>query len=183
MKRSGEGAEQSAPVEHPEGGVPADTAEGAVFANRGRTSERFRRQHEDLAILAKELVKRLDTRVLGVDPSSARQTLAAFSGRLRVHAAMEQGALYPSLFAAADETVAKKAHELFSEVGTLYDEFFGFMGRWPDNAAVRADPEAFSRETMAILFRLGQRMRRENEELFPLVDALDPHASGTRQRP
>lgn len=135
------------------------------------TTHRFQLQHDGLIGLAKDLLKRLDTRALAVDPGPARQALAAFTGRLRVHAAMEQEALYPRLFVSADPEVVAKARSLFLEVGTLYDEFFVFTARWPDALSVKQDPETFCRDTMMMLHRLGERMKRENLELFPLVDA------------
>ena len=136
------------------------------------------RQHEELAALAKQLVQSLDTRVLAVDATPARRTLAIFSGRLRVHAAMEQEALYPRLLSSSDPEVAAKAQQLFDEIGDIYEVFFKHLSLWPDAASIKVDPEAFCRDTMALLYRLKQRMKRENEELYPLVERVDASASG-----
>ncbi|NUP07598.1 MAG: hemerythrin domain-containing protein [Polyangiaceae bacterium] len=143
----------------------------------GDTS-RFVRQHEELTALGKELLAALDTRVLATDPTVARRALAVFSGRLRVHAAMEQEALYPRLLASADPAIAAKARALLDEVGPLYRTFFEHLAKWPDASAIQRDPEGFCRETMAILQQLRMRMKRENEELYPLVDGA---ASAGRQ--
>jgi hypothetical protein len=138
---------------------------------RQASTLRFVRQHEELVALAKELLRTLDTRSLEIDPTPSRRALAVFAGRLRVHAAMEQEALYPRLIASTDAAVAGKARELLDEVGLLYESFFRHLDRWADTGAIRAEPEAFCRDTMELLHRLRVRMKRENDELYPLVDA------------
>jgi hypothetical protein len=156
------------------------TEEGNRAAARARQTERFARQHEEIVALSKTLLRELDTRRLAVDPNAARRALATFAGRLRVHAAMEEEALYPRLLASSDDRVVAKARELLDELGPIYQGFFAFLARWREAATIQADPESFCRETMQELHRLKVRLERENAELYPLVDALDPTASGER---
>ncbi len=156
------------------------TEEGSPGAARARPTERFARQHGEIVALSKTLVRELDTRRLAADPSGARRALATFAGRLRVHAAMEEEALYPRLLASSDEQVVAKARELLDELGPIYQTFFAFLAKWREAAAIQADPEGFCRETMQHLYRLKLRLERENTELYPLVEALDPGSSGER---
>lgn len=138
---------------------------------------RFRRQHDELLTIAKELTQLLDTRTLAADATPARKVLATFTGKLRIHAAMEDEALYPRLLACADVAIASKAATLRAEVGPLYQQFFAFLSRWSTAELIQGDPEAFGRETMQELYRLGKRMKRENMELYPLVDAAEVDGS------
>jgi hypothetical protein len=147
---------------------------------RGAATLRFQRQHDELLALAKTLLESLDTRALETDPTVARRALAVFAGRLRVHAAMEQEALYPRLLASTNQVVADKARELLEEIGPLYDQFFKHLDVWSHATAIKSDPEAFCRETMALLYRLRVRMKRENEELYPLADAAAGADAGER---
>ena len=145
-------------------------------STKPRATERFSRQHEELVNLSKELVRALDTRTIAIDPMPVRRALAVFTGQLRVHAAMEQDALYPRLLASHDPKVAEKAQDLLREVGAIYDEFFAFLTRWTDGRTVAANAEDFCRETMQQLYRLRLRMKREAEELYPLVEAHESTA-------
>jgi hypothetical protein len=97
--------------------------------------------------------------------------VAKFAGKLTVHASMENEALYPRLFDHPDPAVRTRAKELFDEVGDLYTTFNDYAARWPTVAAIQANGPAFVKETREILFRLAIRMTRENDELYPLVDA------------
>jgi iron-sulfur cluster repair protein YtfE (RIC family) len=138
-----------------------------------RPTERFRRQHKELVKLAGELMQVLDVETLTERPDEACRRLARFTGKLKVHAAMENSALYPRLLESAHAPVRDEARKLFLEVGELYDHFAKYSERWCSAATVQDDPEGFSTETMSLLQRLGQRMMRENEQLYPLVDAWD----------
>src|SRR5688572_14866977 len=116
--------------------------------------------------MAKSLLRLLDPRVLAVDAQPTRMALAAFAGRLKIHAAMENQALYPRLLASDDPVVAGKARELYESSGKLYEELLAFMKRWSTGRAIEGAPEEFSREMMRILQTLGARMRREDTELY-----------------
>jgi hypothetical protein len=161
---SPENAPASAPLSAPQSGAPKST-------------DRFVRQHEELMNLGKALGKELDTRTISEDPTRVRKALAAFSGKLRVHAAMEQQALYPRLLSSDDPEVVGKARTLENEIGPLYQSFFNYLQAWSGAGAIQTDIEEFCRETMKQLFQLSTRMRRENHELYPLVDALDRRAA------
>jgi hemerythrin-like domain-containing protein len=139
---------------------------------------RFRRQHEELQALAKELLQCLDTRTLAENPAPARRVFAAFIGKLRVHAAMEEEALYPRLLQSRDPDIAGKARELHAELGDLYAAAFALARSWENLEAIRRAPEDLCRDTISMLHRLGRRMKRENAELYPLVDAAVEDASG-----
>lgn len=135
-------------------------------------TERFRRQHEDLATLAQELVVELKVppAELVAKAAAVRRLVARFAGRLSVHATMENEALYPRLLAHPDPTIRDKARELLDEVGSIYDEFGAFSQRWPRASSVEDDPVGFAKDTMRVVKLLGRRMFREHAELYPLVD-------------
>ena len=121
--------------------------------------------------LAVSLTQALVPSKVAADPSEARSLLARFRGRLSVHAAMENDALYPSLAGHADPAVRERAKRLFDEVGPVYAAVNDHATRWATAEAIQADPAQFVRETLEMLKALGRRMTRENEQLYPLVDA------------
>jgi hypothetical protein len=133
--------------------------------------DRFRRQHEELKNLGIEIASKLSRKTIADEAADVRRLVAKFAGKLTVHASMENEALYPRLFDHSDPAVRTRAKELFDEVGDLYATFNDYAARWPTVAAIQANGPAFVKETREILFRLAIRMTRENDELYPLVDA------------
>jgi hypothetical protein len=86
---------------------------------------------------------------------------------------MENEALYPRLLGHGDAGVRARAAELYGEVGTLYSTFHAHTARWPSVASIEASPAEFVDQTRALLMRLAVRMVRENDELYPMVDAAE----------
>ncbi|MBI2393346.1 MAG: protein kinase [Deltaproteobacteria bacterium] len=132
-------------------------------------TDNFRRQHEELARLGAEIIAALETDV-AAHAAHVRRLVARFAGKLSMHATMENEALYPRLLAHRDASVSGRAKALYDEVSTLYASFGTYAKRWPDSASIEADPAAFTKDTRRVLAILSARMRRENDELYPLVD-------------
>lgn len=136
-----------------------------------RSTDRFRRQHEELTALGGQIFACLVIPVLEKDPAPVRHLLARFKGKLEMHATMEDEALYPRLFAHANPSVREAADRLHEEVGDLYHNVSAYLERWPTAQSISGNAPDFARETFEVLRALGKRMKREDRELYPLVDA------------
>ncbi len=135
-------------------------------------SQRFRRQHHELMRLAGDLLKYCEVSRVRDEAPEVRSALVRFTGKLRIHAAMENDAVYPRLINHEREDVRTKARSLFAEVGDLYKRFERYSKQWHDLELLRAEPERFLTETQEMLRMLGMRMMREDAELYPLVDEV-----------
>ena len=100
--------------------------------------------------------------------------LAKLTGMLRIHFVQEDKTLYPYMTASTNVTAVTKAHEFQDEMGGLGAAFEAFAKRWSTSAAIARDFDQFRRESEHIFGALGERIKRENEELYPLADAIQP---------
>ena len=128
-----------------------------------RCTENFRRQHQELATIADALES-------NSDPNQARHLLSRFAGKLQIHAAMEEQALYPRLMADARAHVSDSAKRLHDQFGGVYSTVDAFIGRWRASGAIEEAPDAYAGETKAIMEALRQRIAVEERELYPLAD-------------
>ncbi len=133
-------------------------------------TERFRRQHEELSTDAKEIVASLSSTDLPAAAGEIRGKLARFLGKLRMHAAMEDGALYPDLLGHDEESVRTEARELLDSVANLYTRFDELERRWLEPDAIERNAESFAADTLAAFALLRRRMTDEHARLYPLVD-------------
>jgi hypothetical protein len=133
-------------------------------------TETYRRQHRELELLASEISAFLAVEQLEQDAATCRRLLARFAGKLRVHAAMENEALYPELLRDRDPEVRAVATKLASELGPIYDAFDAYEKRWPTAFDIATDPRAFILETLKVFDVLRKRMVAENRTLYPLAD-------------
>jgi len=134
-------------------------------------TDSFRRQHAELASLAVEIRNKLSVEEIERDPRAIRTQLARFGGKLRVHARMENEALYPDLMTHADAQVRTTASKLLDEVGTLYALFDRLEQRWRGAEEIGAKPREFILDVLGCFEQLGRRMSVENKTLYPLADA------------
>ena len=129
--------------------------------------DRFRGEHARLLAAGRSLYALLSLETLGSRPGEARTALAGFLADLDAHAAGE-AEVYPALLEHEVPAVREQARALWDEVGELYGRFGAHSAAWPAEAIAR-DPGGFARSTKELLGALGQRMARENAELYPLV--------------
>lgn len=115
-----------------------------------------------------------------IDEATAADALAIGLGLerltalLRVHLRQEDECLYPQLLASEDPLVAEAARAFQSEVGELLQQYELFAARWPSHHVIAADFEQFKGECAIIFAAIDDRCRREDSQLFPVVEASAP---------
>jgi hypothetical protein len=133
-----------------------------------RPTDNFRRQHQDLAALAQEIEGALQS----AEPQQLRRLLGRFAGKLQVHAAMEEEALYPRLLSHTRSDVRDVAEKLHGELGGIYSLVGDFVVRWLESGAIEAQRELFVDDVAKVFNVLRLRLEAEERELYPLADAI-----------
>ncbi len=130
----------------------------------------YRRQHEEILELAGRLSGCLHEQELKDNAQEARNVLSKLSGALKVHLAMEDNSLYPRLLASPDEKVRETAKQFIEEMGGIATAFNDYLKKWTVPAAIRSNPSQFMAETGEILTALRNRIVKENDVLYPIID-------------
>jgi hypothetical protein len=133
----------------------------------------LRRQHDVAVALVEKVVARAAS--LG-QPGVAYEVsllMAKLTGTLRIHFAQEDRTLYPHMIASRHPQASGTAAAFQDEMGDLSGQFEAFAARWQSAAALAADPPGFRAEAAAVFGALGQRIERENRQLYPLADAIE----------
>lgn len=130
---------------------------------------KFRRQHAELIELAREVAGLLDPAGLEQDATDMRRQLARFLGKLKVHAAMEDGALYPELLAHPSPAIREEARRLEGGLAPLYGRFDALGRDWLGPGEIEAAPARFVVELTEGFSALRHRMSEEHAHLYPLV--------------
>lgn len=133
---------------------------------------RYVEQHAQITHLVQELRRHLVPKALAVDASAARQVLSLLSGKLSVHLAAEDRLLYPEVLHCADPDIRAVGQSFLEAMGPISQLFRSYSIRWGSQGAIQSNPEAFVSETRAMLNHIEERIRREEAELYPLVEKL-----------
>ena len=139
-------------------------------------TRRFREQHDRIGLLARRLDHEARHAVTPQAVTHVLDTLERFSAQLSEHLHEEDEDLYPALMASADPAVANLARQYFAEMGGISDLFGLYRTRWTA-AFITAEPERFARETRLLIDGLTDRIRRENDSLYPAAEEVRARAA------
>lgn len=136
-------------------------------------TDAYRRQHDELVEVVVQISGKLEEFSLangGAGPVA--ELLKSLAGKLIVHLASEDHALYPKMIASADGDISAAAKKFQSEMGGLKSAFEGYYAKWANSKSIADNPAAFIEQTKGVFDALGQRVEKENTILYPLADRL-----------
>jgi hemerythrin-like domain-containing protein len=136
------------------------------------TTAQFREEHATLIYSIDEI-----DHLLHEDPAASageiRDLLSSMAALLRAHLAAEDRVLYPELALHPEPALQALTCELQAETGGLKRAFEDYLYRWPTAESIAAHAGIFHQQTEALFAALRHRIDRENNQLFPLADALE----------
>ncbi len=135
-------------------------------------TQHFREQHDDLLKIASEISAHLNVDELSNDASEVRSLLSKLLGKLTIHLAMEDKALYPRLLEYSDERIKSMAKRFIDEMGGLGEVVKSYNNTWSSALPIQKNPSDFIVQTKGIFDALAKRIERENNELYKIVDEL-----------
>ncbi len=132
--------------------------------------DRFKHEHQD--ILAQiDALRTLSHAGPAQHASAIAQGIVAISSTIRLHLAVEDRMLYPALQSSGDAELARLGARFQHEMGEIAGAFMAFARRWNTAERVAADPGGFRAEANVALRSVYERMRREDRDFYPRVEA------------
>lgn len=135
-------------------------------------TENLRRQHDALQSLSDELLSEAMQIETIEHARDCVKRLGKMAGVLSQHLAAEDNSLYPQMMASPDREVADLARAFAEEMGGLALTFQEFVGKWSSPSTILGSPSDFRAEAAIVLFALEKRIKRENDDLYPLAYRL-----------
>jgi hypothetical protein len=97
--------------------------------------------------------------------------LNRLAGKLEIHKAMEEEALYSDLLSRDQKDIRELATDFQRRFGAVYSAFLSFRQRW-DADWVTNDYDGFVRAARKLIGLLAERIEHENRDLYEVVDRL-----------
>ncbi|HEC97974.1 MAG TPA: hypothetical protein ENI58_07480 [Nitrospirae bacterium] len=69
-----------------------------------------------------------------------------------------------------DEKIKKVAIQFLEEIGGIAPAFNNYLNKWANPASIERNPSEFINETNELFNALKNRIERENNILYPLID-------------
>lgn len=133
-------------------------------------ADMFRNQHKELLGLIGKVTPLLNPQSVKDKSTDIRATLTALSGKINMHLQVEDSVLYTKML--ADPKSKATAERFQREMGGIKTALTGYLGKYVTPAAIAANPSGFITDTQGIIKALGDRVKKEESELYPLFDTL-----------
>jgi len=132
------------------------------------TRSQLHKEHAELASVARQLAS-LIAQTVPPEASKLYEVRMKLATALTRHLKTEDWVVYPALLRSNNELVATTARTFSASMGQLATEFHAYVKRW-GATEISDDWEGYQRETAEILRMLSLRIKREDRDLYPLLD-------------
>jgi len=132
--------------------------------------DKFKHQHIDIlgAIAA---LRKLVQAGIESHANDIASRIVAMSGMIKLHLAVEDNVLYPALEASGNTALANMSQRYREEMDGISGAYLAFAARWNTARQLLDQPEAFRSQANDVLKTLFERMRKEDREFYPAIEA------------
>jgi hypothetical protein len=99
------------------------------------------------------------------------QLVIRMSAMIKLHLSIEDRFLYPALQEMNDRRLASMGKQYQHEMTHIAEAYGEFAGKWNSAQHVATDPEGFRADANRVLKVLFERMKREDHDFYPAVEA------------
>ena len=132
--------------------------------------DKFKHQHVDILGNIAAL-RRLAQAGVAHNATEIARLIVSMSSTIKLHLAVEDQALYPALQRGDDAALARLGQRFQVEMGPIAAAFDQFARRWNTAQRLREDEAGFRAAANDVLRRVHERMRHEDRDFYPRVEA------------
>jgi iron-sulfur cluster repair protein YtfE (RIC family) len=133
--------------------------------------DKFKHQHIDILSAIADLRKLVQSGIAN-HAADIAQRIVAMSGIIKLHLAVEDRVLYPALEASGNSQLAGMGQKYRQEMDGIAGSYLNFAAKWNTPRQLAEEPEAFREEANQVLKALYDRMKREDREFYPAIEAV-----------
>jgi len=135
-----------------------------------RKTENLRRQHDDILKIADEISQHLNPNAILRNSNETHLLISRLAGKVKIHLSMEDHSLYPRLLIHKDAKVKNITKTYIKEMGGINSVFTRYLSKWKSPSIIQNDIYSFVNETKNLFDILENRINKENNELYPIID-------------
>lgn len=127
------------------------------------------RQHQDILELIDKIGLYRSEQQVETNAFEIAKLLAQLAGIIKMHLVSEDQFVYPSLIKHDDVQVRNTADSFVSEMGKIAAVFTKYKTKYLGASKISADASRFLSESEIVLSALKERIKREDQSLYPLL--------------
>lgn len=129
------------------------------------------RQHMDIRGEIKYIKEVIDKSSIELNAMDISSHINKLAGKLQVHLMSEDKFLYPSLINGEDLELKKMATLYMDEMGEISEVFVEYKNKFNTKNKIEANKEGFFQETKIILKAIEERINKEENGLYKLINS------------
>jgi len=133
--------------------------------------DKYKHQHIDI-LGGINALRRLSRAGVEGNAQEIATRLVSLSSVVRMHLAVEDRFLYPSVEGLGDRALAEMSRRYRADMADIASSYLEFAARWNTAAQLTANSADFRAEANVALRRVFDRMERENREFYPAIEAV-----------
>jgi hypothetical protein len=134
---------------------------------------RLERQHAEIHKAMAAVMLAIDAGEVSSKATSLTAMLDDISGLVGSHLDIEDSEVYPTLIESMDPDVRRTAQQFRDNMSGIAQEFEGYAEKYRVPGCITSNAALFCYETRRIFERLRYRMKREENDLYPLVGSQE----------
>jgi iron-sulfur cluster repair protein YtfE (RIC family) len=132
--------------------------------------DKFKQQHLEILSCISTL-RSLVRSGIGNNAEEIAKLIVMMSSTIKLHLAVEDKILYPALQNANNVSLASMGKRFQDEMTSIAHAYLTFARKWNTAAIVSHNPEGFRSDANSVLRTLYDRMRKEDTDFYPVVEA------------
>jgi iron-sulfur cluster repair protein YtfE (RIC family) len=133
--------------------------------------DKFKHQHIDILSAIADL-RQLVQEGISTHAAEIARRIVSMSSIIRLHLAVEDRVLYPALEASGNRAMAGMGQKYRDEMEGIAGSYLDFASKWNTPRILVSEPETFRAEANQVLKALYERMKREDHEFYPAIEAI-----------
>ena len=98
--------------------------------------------------------------------------VVSMSSVIKLHLSVEDTLLYPALSSSKSRSVARLGNQYQDEMKVIARSYDEFARKWNTATNVAKDPDGFRAEANTVLRKLHARIRQEDLNFYPAIEAI-----------
>jgi len=135
--------------------------------------QRYKDDHDHLEKLTSKIYPYLNVKDVLNDSRTIKSLIDDLISALDIHLAVEDKSLYPLLLKHSSKKVTHTVQSFIDEMGEIRQGVLLYRKKWTSTSKIHDSPKEFIGETSIILDALKTRMKKENKDLFTLLDKAE----------
>lgn len=132
----------------------------------------LRKQHDDASEIIRYVLEKVNMNTVEEDAMEIGKNISILAGKLKIHLNSEDKWLYPALLKSNNKELKQFYDTYYNEMKDIVDLFTSYKNKYNTQSKIISNINEFKDESIHIFTLLTNRIKKENEHLYTLLEEI-----------